>query len=946
MDAARAAPRPVPLIGRDAELARLVSVIDEVAAGCGRVVLLIGETGVGKTRLAEEALALIVDRGWSVLTARAGPASTGLAFAPILTALGPLVRAHTDLAADLPHLARLWPELGPPPSQVDVELDATLLVEALARLLERAATRAPVAVLLDDLHWADPATLDLTGYLVQRLAAAPVLLVGTVRSEAVAGHDDLLRLLATIRSAPGLVEIGVGRLDDAALAALAAGLLGDTPPTELVRLLIERAAGTALFVVALVRGLLESGGLVRDGDRWRLPGGGQVRLPGAVSDLVLQRLSWLTGPERLVLQLTALGPVGVDHAVLERAANLDGEVLVRALARLVATGLLTEEAGPVRLGYLLGHPLFGEVTAAAVPVIAARRLHLRLAEAVQACHPEDLTSLAHHYAAAGSEVAPDRAGPVLAEAGDRALRLGAHTEALRHYEAAIALARAGSGHGSLAVLLEHAGVSWDRLGERDCAAAAWRESLRLVGDHPPEARARLHRRMAFCAYDAFDLPSAREHVRAGLAAAGPAPTRERAALLHAHLVVENAPIADASTLAPAAAELDRIAETLGLPRVAIEARISRATVLLHQGHFTDSREAALQALALAERADEPVLGRRAHHELTLASWMLADHAAIRRHAQGAIELDRRLGATAHEPQSQFRLSCAAVLAGDWAQALTLAGEAVAMARLRRHNRALLSCLGMLGVTNALRGELDRAAECVAEGTDLARRMGGHTRSVLVLRWGEGTLALERNDPAAARRAVADVRTPFGFGLMGRAQAAAGDRAGALATAAMLDTADGEYADALAALVRGLAADGREQADAHLNAASARFDTLALPYEAALARAAHSTVGARRAALDAFTTLGAWRPAEHTRRALRADGVRVLAPRPTRDPASPLTARELQIATLVAEGLTNPEIAARLVLSVRTVTSHLEHIYGRLEIGSRTALARWMTDRDR
>jgi DNA-binding NarL/FixJ family response regulator len=99
-------------------------------------------------------------------------------------------------------------------------------------------------------------------------------------------------------------------------------------------------------------------------------------------------------------------------------------------------------------------------------------------------------------------------------------------------------------------------------------------------------------------------------------------------------------------------------------------------------------------------------------------------------------------------------------------------------------------------------------------------------------------------------------------------------------------------------------------------------------------------------LDAFTTLGAWRPAEHTRRALRADGVRVLAPRPTRDPASPLTARELQIATLVAEGLTNPEIAARLVLSVRTVTSHLEHIYGRLEIGSRTALARWMTDRDR
>ncbi|HEY1970928.1 MAG TPA: AAA family ATPase [Pseudonocardia sp.] len=950
MGAAWAASGRVSLVGRETELGQFVAAAGELGAGRGRAVLLMGETGVGKTRLAEELLALVAAGGGITLTGRAGPGSMGLAYAPVVTALGPLVRAAPDDLADLSHLARLWPELGPAPARADAELDGTLLVEALARLVERAAARVPVAVLLDDLHWADPATLAVTEYLVQRLAAAPVLLVGTVRSEAVAGHDDLLRLLATIRSAPGVLDLQVGRLGDKAVTALAAGLLGGTPPPELVRLLAERAAGTALFVVALVRALLESGGLVRDGDRWRLLADGRMRPPDAVRDLVLQRLSGLDEAELLVLRLAALGPSGVDHAVLQVAAEVDDGVLSKALSRLVASGLLVEDAHPTRVRYRLGHPLFGEVTASSVPVITARRLHRRLAAAVEARAPDDLGNLAHHYAAAGGEVDPGRAGAVLAEAGDRALGLGAHIEALNHYEAAISLARANHDRERLGPLLERAGISWDRLGERDRAGAAWREALELVGgqraDIVNRLVPRLHRRMAFWAYDAVDVPAAREHVRAGLAAAGPEPSSERAALLHARLVVENAPIADASALAPVAAELDRIADRLGRPRIAIEARLSRSTVLLHEGRFEASRAAALEALELAERANEPVLGRRAHHELTLASWLLADHAAGRRHAEGAVELDRRLGASGHEPQSRFRTATPAVLAGDWPRAMVLATEAVALARLHRHRRALLACLGVLGVTHALRGELEAAERCVAEGNDLARRTGGHSRSVLVLRWAEATLALERDDPAAAIRVLADVRTPFGFGLLGQAQAAAGNRAGALAAAALLDTAEGEYAVGLADLVRGLADADPGRSDAHLETAAARFDLLALPYEAALARSAHSASAQRRAALDAFTALGAWRRAERTRRALRADGVRVLPPRAVRDPECPLTARELEIATLVAEGLTNQEIAARLVVSVRTVTSHLEHIYQRLGIGSRTVLARWVTDRGR
>src|SRR5436309_3377194 len=105
------------------------------------------------------------------------------------------VRAHRGEAADLPHLARLWPELGPPPpTSDDAGLDATLQVEAIAQLLERAAAGCPLAVLLDDLQWADPPTLELLGYLEHRIELAPVLLLGTVRAEAIPGHDGLARL--------------------------------------------------------------------------------------------------------------------------------------------------------------------------------------------------------------------------------------------------------------------------------------------------------------------------------------------------------------------------------------------------------------------------------------------------------------------------------------------------------------------------------------------------------------------------------------------------------------------------------------------------------------------------------------------------------------------------------------------------------------------------------
>ena len=166
--AMRASPESVPdpghpMIGRHQELARFEEALTGVAQGQGRILFLVGEMGMGKTRLAEEALALARQQEFRVLVGRTPTAGSGLAYAPVLSAFGAVLRRfepweRDKLVADLPHLGRLWPDLGlPPPAPVgDPDLERTLLFEAVARLLERLVADAPVALFMDDLHWADP----------------------------------------------------------------------------------------------------------------------------------------------------------------------------------------------------------------------------------------------------------------------------------------------------------------------------------------------------------------------------------------------------------------------------------------------------------------------------------------------------------------------------------------------------------------------------------------------------------------------------------------------------------------------------------------------------------------------------------------------------------------------------------------------------------------------
>ena len=362
---------------------------------------LVGEAGIGKTRLAHEALVLARERGFLVLEGSAYALEDRLAYAPILAAFGPFLRRldsprQTRLVSGLPDLGRLFTDLHlPAPLPLgDPALEKTRLFEAVVRLLERLTRESPVLLFLDDLHWADPASIELLHYLARGLADQAVLVLGTYRAEEIDTARGLRSLVTSLRRAGQASEQILARLEPEAVAELAAGMLGSRAPGELLTLLGARAGGTPLFVEALIRTLVDADQLHKRGESWTLGANLVPALPPDIRDLILGRLQHLDATERRVLDLIAVSGGTVPHVVLREVGEWSDEVLLQAVQRLCTTGLVVENVDGAEVTYILTHPLIQEVAYAELPEMARRRAHTAIAFALERVRPDDLDRLA------------------------------------------------------------------------------------------------------------------------------------------------------------------------------------------------------------------------------------------------------------------------------------------------------------------------------------------------------------------------------------------------------------------------------------------------------------------------------------------------------------------------------------------------------------------------
>jgi len=461
-----------PLVGRAAAFGQLVGRYQQARQGQPQAVLVVGEAGIGKTRLAGEFMAWARAQGAEVLSGQAFEAGGRLPYQPLVEALRPRLeeeKAPEDLLADLwlAELSRLLPELRvrypdlPAPTQD--ELAAKLrLFEAVARLLDALAQRAPLVLLLDDLHWVDGASLDLVRYLGHywKGHGSRVLLLGTVRSEGLALNPQLSIQLADLGRDLPLTQVTLQTLSQAETLRLIQAIVGEGAPAQasetlLVALgdfLFAQTGGQPLYLLETLKLLRERQWLVpqlgADGT-WRLELVVDVAavlaqersrrelFPPSVRAMIQARLAPLSQAARRLVMASAVLGTQATAQHLWRVAELGVQAGVEALEEVIASGILREEhAGAGRPGsYRFAHELMREVVYTELGEVRRLVLHQRALALLQD-EGAQVSELAYHALAAGQAEAAARSS---VEAGDAALAVLAVDDAIGHYEQARSL---------------------------------------------------------------------------------------------------------------------------------------------------------------------------------------------------------------------------------------------------------------------------------------------------------------------------------------------------------------------------------------------------------------------------------------------------------------------------------------------------------------------------
>ncbi|HEY7078000.1 MAG TPA: AAA family ATPase, partial [Solirubrobacteraceae bacterium] len=436
------------LVGRTRELDQLDEWWADAVTGSRGLVLLAGDAGIGKTRLAAELGRRARDDGALVLYGRFDEEalapyqpvvemvrgwSSGASLEPLRDRLG--IRAA--------ELGILFGEFGPAPSGDEGEpgpqghdADARRLrfFDAVAALLGEAGAETPLVLVFDDLHWADRPTLQLLKHLVRSPQPRRALIVGTYRDAEVEAGDPLHELIGDIRREGLLRRLELAGLAEREVAELVVALGVSTAAPGFVHALHGETEGNPFFIEEVVRHLREGGHDLRSDVSLTEAG-----VPDGVREVTARRLRRLTADSRQALQVAAVIGRDFDYDVLEAVAPLQDDALISALEEGVEARVL-REAGPVG-AYAFTHALVRATLYDGLSQLRRARLHGRVGEAIARLRSFDLDphlpQLAHHFAQAAPVEQPERAIDFALAAARRADRLLAWEEAAQHYRSAL-----------------------------------------------------------------------------------------------------------------------------------------------------------------------------------------------------------------------------------------------------------------------------------------------------------------------------------------------------------------------------------------------------------------------------------------------------------------------------------------------------------------------------
>jgi DNA-binding CsgD family transcriptional regulator/tetratricopeptide (TPR) repeat protein len=973
-----------PFVGREAELAVLTADLDAAMAGRGGVVLLAGEPGIGKTRLAEELAAQARARGALCLWGRCWEGEGAPAFWPWVQVVRAYVQAsdpealHRDMGAGAADIAQLVPAVRdrlpdlPTPPPTEPEAARFRLFDSLAGFLRAAAARRPLLLVLDDLHCADAPSLALLRFASRELEGAGLLMLGIYRHTEVDRDHPLLGTLADLTRGQHHRRLLLGGLDQRDVASFVALVVGVEPSSELAATVHRQTDGNPFFVTEVVRLLASQGRLnhAETGPPPRTSG-----LPEGVKAVVAQRLGRLSDGCRQVLEVAAVLGRDFDLRVLQPASGLDANRLLGLLEEAEAARVVAEIPG--RLGrWRFAHALVREVLYEGLPAARRVRLHGRVGEALEAVYAADpgphLAELAHHYVAAapsGEEMVA-RAVRTASLAGRRALELLAWEEAAGLFERALAaldLAERPDQHERCELLLSLAEA---RMAASDvpAARAAYQragELARRIGLSEALAHAGLGLGLEFTSgiVDSVEVGLLEE----ALAALGGADSLLRARVL-ARLARVLLFTPQAERRLALSQEAVQMARRLGDPATLAAVLYDHHQVISgpDRAKVADERLAvATEVVEFAERLGDHAMALRGRGLRRTDLLELGDLAGFDADLAAAEQTAEELRQLHYHWQLPLARAARATLAGRFAEAEEQAAQGLAIGQRAGDQAVVIFHAGVVGTLRWMQGRLDEAVELYQE---LATRFPAATvyRTALAAVLAEagridqaqaevGRLAA--GDPAAVPR---NLGWSLSLVLLARHL---GDTELAVKLHGLLEP----YADRNIAIGRfgglcvgpasyflgllDLTLDRPEQALRRFQHAAALAGRMQ-----ARPMVARSREGQARAllALD--------RPGDRQQAAALLEEVaataeqlgicglgeqagallkELAAPAPPTWPAG-LTGREVEVLRLIAAGHSNRAIAQALFISPNTVLHHVSNIFAKTGVANRAEAAAYAT----
>jgi predicted ATPase/DNA-binding NarL/FixJ family response regulator len=797
----------VPLVGREREMDLLrntlkaITLSDEpFTAPTPRAVFVAGAAGVGKTRLLRELAAEAAESGAIVLWGSAYESGLLPPYLPFTEALRPYLRSlppsqlsrllglstTNGQSAALPHLslqclARLFPQIAalpglPAPQEtLTPEQEKYGLLDGIATLLERIAAplegkarrAAPVLLCLDDLQWADSASLELLLYLTARLRDASILLLGALRNGFIdpSGGSALSRAIAELNRQRLFTLLLLAPLSDGAASVLLDALLPGGVSPDLQQAILSRAEGNPFFIEELVHALQGSGQIVLHHGLWQRARGSQQSLSGTLPDLppsikmtLALRLEPLSAPCRDLLRVAALCGPAFYPDVLAAATGQNQETVLDLLDEASEAGLieavaddLAESAGALgafRFSQRIAH----ELLAGQLPRQSRRRVHAALASALQArsrtreAAERNAAEIAHHFTQAGRT---RQAIHWTVLAGDVAARRHAQREAIGYYRSALALLDNGAGtpepvpgHDSTsqqpdeiyrpAQLHWRLAESWFRLGEFQSALRSFQAALdaeRAAGD--ALTLAKLNRLISdtyrqLGQYDqAFGYLQAAQAALAGLAAQETAGQSADAALTEQMLQRQSLAIlmigaGQGATAEEALRESQQLAIRTG-------DRSGQAFALHMLGWIKGWGEHIAQAIQLQAQArdllleiGDPFHATLGYEGLGIVYQAIGDMQNARKETEAGLALATRFGIMRSVPWLHYNLGVLALAEGRWADAAQALEEARTESERWNDVRLKPILRQALGILAWRLGKWEQAGQTLEEGYQAAQ----------------------------------------------------------------------------------------------------------------------------------------------------------------------------------------------------------------------------------